>query len=118
MPGVTDGLEPLSADTAPSSIGALLEDRTIAFHAGSPGVFLHVSPGPACRVSVENLGEDTVLQARAWEADAEASGRYVRIEDDRLHSNQWREPRLVVHLFIDEARRLALFTAEETDLES
>ncbi len=115
--GDADGLEPYRGSPAAEHVAGLLDARVAAFILPDDDGVLHLSPGE-CRVSADPVPPDAGAAARAWEARNVRPGRYERDEAGTLLSDRWREPRLAVHIFIDDTRGAALFTAQETDLES
>ncbi|MEM0947862.1 MAG: hypothetical protein AAGK37_10675 [Pseudomonadota bacterium] len=110
IPGQIEGITQIG--------GVAPADDTLSFDIGRAGAAPRVSTGSISEVSVEVAEEIALGPAQSWRVEAQATDRYVETADGVLEAHIWRKPRLSVRIEHDEETGRAVFTAEETDLES
>lgn len=117
---ITEGLEPWE----PTGSALLLEEitgiRAVESYLDPDGTFFMTVGEPLGCMVFHNLADDRVWdEAQGWRNKVLKENRYEPTEmAGHYLSTTWREPKFSVFLYYDAKMRRAIFTAQETDLES
>ncbi len=116
----TDGLEIWEPTGHALALEEITGLRTVASYVDPDGKFSLTIGEPLGCVVLHNLADDRVWDAaQSWRNAALKENRYEPTEQAGQYlSTTWREPRFSVFLSYDAKLRRAIFTAQETDLES